>query len=697
MIEFQNLINPLLIILAVIFAGFSFYSYRINNPPLPPKIKIFMIALRAASLILLLFALFNTILTFSKNEPEKTFNYVFVDESKSITHKDSLKRTEEIKNIISVLSSEKRNKFFSFGSKVDSIGGNELSFRQSFTNYDDIVRFLSSRKDAASAVIISDGIITDGSNPVYPMAKLSIPVFTVGIGDTAMVKDISIEEPLYSSKIYRNRTSLIEAKIINRNLAGKEVLVNLTEGNKTIDKKQTILSESGINNISFNYMPKEPGEKKLGISISPLSEETNKNNNSRAFIVTVLNDKIKVFLLSGAPSPDVSALSEILVSDERIKLHSLTLVNDKKQVAGGNSLFPVDSADVIVLLNYPSEIRGLTLFNGIKDKLLEKKTPLLLITGSGIDFPKLQELKERLPFTIGSVSTEEQQTEVFSDFTGFSPIPSSEAGLWESLPPISQLKTEFIPRKESEVWLKAKIKNVYSGIPVVMAIQKENAKSVFINGSGVWRWKLQAGNKNSRLFDNFLLNSIQWLNTPGVKKFLTLKTAKKVFSLGERVGLSATIYDELTNPVENAEINVKSLSPAGTASQVLAYSGSGLYKGEIENITPGEIKIKGVVTLGGKSYSDSLSLFVEKTELEFINTQMDINLLKQIAGNSGGTYYSMEKTRDLASKLSILVQESPLNLKKSYEIRFTSNEIILIILLMLFSLEWIIRKFYRLM
>jgi hypothetical protein len=697
MVDFQNLFNPVLIILVIIFTGFSIYVYRTTNPSIPGGIKKILIIIRSLALALLLFAIFNAVIGFSRTDSKTRVNLFFLDNSKSIVLKDSSARAELVSKFKTDFSNAAENNFFSFGSGIEPLNNSELGFNQPYTNFEDIERYLSKQNsDIASITILSDGIITDGANPLYGFEKLSIPVFTVGIGDSTEQSDILLQEPQYNETIYRGHNTLIETRILNKNFSGRNVTLKLFENNSLVEQKNIALGSSGIDNVSFGYTPKSTGEKRLTILASPLKEENNINNNSKSFIIKVLNDKIKTFLISGSPSPDVAVFSNILAKNERIKFKSVVELGNSRQIKGGSANFPIDSTDLFILLNYPAPGSNNDLFAQIKYRLIEKHKPFIISLGSGINSTKLRELSAILPFTFEDFSNEEIPIEVYPAGTDNSLLGHSDIPLWEQLPPVTQVKSRIEPKKESEILVKAKMKNIQTASPVILSRQMSGYKSVAVIAGNIWKWGLQSSSKLEYLFDNFLSNSIQWLNTPAEKKLFSIKSAKKVYALGEKIEITASLYDDLLNPVENADVSLDVVSAENSYKTVLPYAGNGVYKTEIENSKAGNLKITGNVKISNKSLSDSLNLYVDKSDIERMNTRMDAGFLRQIAKSTNGSFFLINNYSGLKEKLNKSAEIKNAKREKSFEIRFASNEIILIIIILLFTIEWVIRKIYRL-
>ena len=134
---------------------------------------------------------------------------------------------------------------------------------------------------------------------------------------------------------------------------------------------------------------------------------------------------------------------------------------------------------------------------------------------------------------------------------------SDPVAVWNNLPPVYQLFSEFTPKPESEIVAKVKMNNIPTNKPLILSRRLGNQRSIAVLAKDIWKWKLQTALKDQDVFDRFILNSVKWLNSPDDKKRVQIKTVKKLFSLGEEVEFTAQIYDDSFNPVSDAEVKVK--------------------------------------------------------------------------------------------------------------------------------------------
>ncbi|HSP87303.1 MAG TPA: vWA domain-containing protein, partial [Ignavibacteriaceae bacterium] len=536
-------INPFLLVLFfLIAAGFTFFIYRYTVPVVDLPKKIFLILIRFTALLLMLFIIFEPILTLAKKIVIEPVNLVFIDNSRSIKIDDGTNREETVKNFINDLEGNFEENILEinlFGNNIshpDPDQLNNIDFSDGSTNVSNIFSFIEKQNKTISSVsIISDGVITDGSNPLYSAEKLNVPVFTIGVGDSSKRKDIEIRNVLFNEYIYAETPTIILTTINNIGFGGKEVNTALYEQNILVEQKRIFLSEEGIQNVEFEYKPSASGEKKLTIEVSSLDGEFTKANNKKVFYIDVLDNKINILLLAGSPSSDLSFIKNALATDENFEVNSLTQISSDKFLEKGNPDRLLDSADIIFLVGFPSKETSNNFLNKVQDKIFNKDKPFFLTLSSGIDFGKLNQLQRELPVNISPKSSfySEIQPGIIGNQTR-NPLLQNKMqnaiSAWENLPPVFQPDIRITLKPESELIARSKIKNIPTDNPLIVSRKLGNKKSIAVLAKDIWKWKLQTAMKDFDLFDRFIISSVKWLNTTEDQKQVNIKTSKKIYS-----------------------------------------------------------------------------------------------------------------------------------------------------------------------
>lgn len=701
-------LNPVFFFIALILLGaYAFYVYKYTIPKVNPAKKYFLIALRTLALLLLLFVIFEPTLTLAKKIILEPVNLIFIDNSRSINIEDGTNRKETVN---SFLSQSKSNNLFSNGSKLFSFGSNieevdpdslnKINFNEGSSNFSQIFsKVQESDQNISSIIIVSDGVINEGSNPLYTAERLNIPVFTIGIGDTTRRKDLEIKNVLYNEYIYAETPTTISASILNNGFSDKNINASLYENENLIEQKNINL-KNDIENLAFTYMPKTGGEKKLTLTISNLDGEFTFANNKKIFYINVLSNKIKILLIAGSPSEDLSFIKNSLRKDENLSVNSITQIAQNKYLEKNIKEGLIDSADVIFLIGFPVKETSNDLLQKVSNALLNKSKPFFLTLSNDIDFSKLNILQYILPFTVSGISPNyfSVQPDISAGQLKNPLLQNNSQNIinsWNNLPPVFQPNADYKAKPESEVISKTKINNVPVNQPLIITRRLGSERSIAVLAKNIWRWKLQTAEKDLNLFDNFILNSVKWLNTSDKQKQVTIKTSKKNYSLGENINFTAQVYDEAFNPASDAEVKVNVSSGNENYELKLNSFGSGIYQGILQTNKPGDYNFSGSANIGEKKIgTDSGKFNIGEIDIEMLNPRMDYEFLNLLANQTNGKFFYNSDFVDLFSILNNLNRKSSNEKINVSEINLWSNIWLMSISILLFALEWFFRKKY---
>ncbi len=695
----------LFIIAMLLIAGYAFYVYRYTIPALSSGKKTFLVILRTLALILLLFVFFEPILSVTTKTILKPLNLVFLDNSRSMEIEDGTGREKTVKDFAKSIESgglSGNSILYTFGTKLKELKSdslNLLNFNEGGTNYDQIFAEAGKTgRNISSVVLVSDGDITEGSDPIYSAEKLGIPVYSVGVGDTTKRNDISVKNVLYNQYIYAGTPTEISASIINTGFAGKNILVKLNEENKTVEQKTITLSGSGNQNVGFTFSPQKSGEKKLSIGVSDTKGEFTYSNNKKVFYINVLSNKIKILVLAGSPSSDLSFIKGSLQEDKNLDVNSLTQVAAGRFVEKKNPSMFIDSADIFFLVGFPGNETPPGLIAEVRRQLSEKDKPFFITLSSGIDYNKLKSLQSVLPFITGNVNPDylEIQPDISADQADNPLLQNNAASplsAWNNLPPIYQPNVQFSVKAESKVISTVKINTAPINRPLILTRRLGAEKSIAVLARDIWRWKLETAPKNLDLFDRFIQSSVKWLNAKENDKQVTIKTSKRLYSLGEPVEFTAQVYDQTFNPVSNAQVTVNVKSDSGSSSLTLNSIGNGLYEGTFRTNKTGDYSFSGsAVQNNNKLGSDAGKFNLGEVDIETINPRMNYEYLSLLSKQTGGTFYYNRNYSSLFETLKSLNDKSIKEKLNVNETGLWSDKWLMVVAIFLFALEWFFRK-----
>ncbi|MDP2301062.1 MAG: VWA domain-containing protein [Ignavibacteria bacterium] len=690
-------------LLIVLSSIWTLFYYRITVPPLSGFYKVGLTILRFLSLTLLLFFIFEPILTITTKKEIVPKHLVFIDNSESIKIDDGMNKSGIINQFINDLknSNIKDNvALLTFGKEItpgnlDSIN---LKFSEPASNFAKLISHVKQIEEAASITIISDGIITEGSQAINSAEKLSVPIFTIGVGDSTKRKDIFIQNVIHNEIIYVGSTTQLLTTIVNRGISNQNITIQLFEENKLIEQKNYFLNYEGNHNINFDYKPESPGEKKLTIKVNPLNEEFSKENNSKLFFVKVLSNKIEVTLIGGTATTDFSFIKNSLLNDTNIVVNSIVQLGTNKYLNNTPVTKFVNDADILFLIGFPTAETSLDLLSLIQQKISTKNIPFFILLSPFVDVNKLKQIQGELPFSVNKVSSGQLEAQpLISADEQRNPIIQNNAlnliDTWNNLPPVLIPNWEISSKPESQQIAKIKVNNVTLNTPLILTKRFGTKRSIAVTGSDIWRWKLIRAQSGIDLFDRFLMNSLKWLNANEENKPIRIKTTKKTYAFGERVEFIGEVYDESFNIISDAEVDVKIQQGESIYNITLNPLGNGIYEGAFESSSAGDYSFIGKAVLNKKELGKDNGRFsVGETNIELMNPIADFEYLMLLSQLNNGSFYNHSDYSQIFNELEKISKNSLQEKMSVAEYNLWSDHRLLILLIFLLALEWFIRK-----
>jgi hypothetical protein len=707
----------LLILLLLISATFTLFTYYRTNPPINRGKKTFLIGLRTLALSLLIFSLFEPVLTGIRSKIIAPKIAVLYDNSLSMKLEDA--GGERINKYKSAVNNSKLNdydkdniiyrKFGETSKIVKNFSFDSLNFNDNLTDLSTALNSLFSSKqdeNVKAIVLFTDGAFNTGTNPLYSAEELSLPIFTVGIGDSTEPKDISVQSLILNEVAYIDNPVPINVNIKANGYNGEELSVSIFDNNKLLENKKLKLeSDFYEGTIYFTYLPKEAGNRKITVKIDDKKGEITLRNNSISEFIKVLKNKRIISIFGGAPNADLSFVKQ--------HLNTMKGVEVKEFVQSSGSSFykmptenEINSTELFILIGFPV----VSTPEGILDKISKELSlgkPVLLITSLNTDFTKLRKLEEYLPFN--TASSRPMEFSITSDFNVkavSSPLiringTDDDIEKWKNLPPVFRTETFVRPKPESEIIATFKVNNVPLNEPFIISRNMNTRKSVAVIGYGLFRWKLlgygsELSKGNTEPFDGFttfLDNSLRWLSVSDLSKRVTIATTKKNYSKGEKIEFTAQVYDGSYLPVDNAMVNVSVSGNNESRNLNLVSTGNGRYYSSLDGLPSGDYAFSGdVVRNSQKIGSDDGRFSIGNVDSEHRNLRMQSGLLRAMSESSGGKFYNYDDVSNIINDIKSLQNFKPKPLTLRNDFALWNYAWVLIIALLLFALEWVIRK-----
>ena len=690
-----------LLLIAAAAVGIAVYLYGKNPSELSKFSKYILISLRGIIVFLVILLFFTPSFFLSYQQTVKPKLALFIDNSKSMNYKTNrVERWEEtkeaIKKIKDLMPANAELFEYEFNSSIDTVVSNVLNPTEKFTNFNPVLNLLK-ETDFDKSIIVSDGNQTEGNYPISNDWPSDTKIYTVGIGEISSGSDLAINNVSYQPVTYPGTDNKIEVQIRTENLEKKsDVNLKYYLNGKLIQQKKINLKPGSYNEgIDFDNIYDKPGLNKLMLEVDAVNGETNILNNKYTFVQNVLNNKIKIGLFSGVPGYESKFIAFLLNQIEDFELSQFIGMKNGSFYNQTN-LNKLDDLDILIFCGFPGLNTSSNTINHLLSFIKTKQPSLILYLNDQTDLHKLLQFIPWLPYEQLPANIKSREISITNPLsTSINPLlfifddKENNREFWSKTPPVVICFSGGKLKPSTKVLLSGS--DSRNQFPLILYNDQKNQRAIVFNGEGYWKWHflLQDNPHISAGYQKFLINLLRWANDRSELKPVILKTEKNVAHPGETIHLNGYIYDGLFKPVRDGELIVEAEWNQQKFDIESVNDSVGGY--EINFVPPGEGKY--ILTARGfrdgvEIGSDKLELEVIPIEKEYIYLDQNREFLKKLAEMGNGYYVDAANIDSLAPALI----EPDKIIMKDRVIDIWYHPILLTIIIILISAEWILRK-----
>jgi hypothetical protein len=594
----------------------------------------------------------------------------------------------QLNKMVDNLKKDYQVETFSFGEKITN--GLPDKFSDRVTNISVLLEELSARfagSKLGGVVLASDGIYNQGSNPLYTAAKLNTPVYTIGMGDTSTKKDLIINRIFHNQIVYAGDEMEVQIDVLAKNLIGKGSKISLVEVNagktkllKSVDFK--IDKSSFFNSFSLTIPASLPGTRYLRIIASPVEGEVSKINNSRDFVVTVLDGRQKVLIFAQSPHPDMGALRQSLDANKNIEVKTAFL---------GDPVPNFAEYDLIILHQLPAPGRN---FAPVIKQIKDLRKSHWWVAGAQTDFKALNDFQNlnnlRINSNLGAES-EALWNKNFNLFNGETEWPQKI----DRYPPLQVPFGDVEANTVGQVLLYQRIKNVGTSYPLLTLGENNGVRSAIFLGDGLWKWRLANFQlyENHEVFDGLIGKITQYLSVKRDNRRFKVTVGKPVYDENESVSFVGELYNASYELINTPDVNLAVRNNDGKEYNFLFNRVGKGYQLNAGVLPTGSYNFKATTSYNGKEWSSDGQFTVQPLQFEFINITADHNILKAISTESGGQFFGQKELNELYAIIKKSAALKPVLVTEKSSQTFLSMPLLLLLLLVALSLEWGVRRY----
>ena len=557
-------------------------------------------------------------------------------------------------------------------------------------------RRLAAGNPLAGLVIVSDGQNTAGGDPLSAAARAGetgTPIFTVGVGDPGEPVNLRIADLWAPENVFEEDPMRLEASVqidgVNEGTGRLELRVRKADSSAESDERagtlleeKTVPLQPGLRTFTFEHTPGKADTYLYTVRLAPHEDELIDSDNMKSTVVNVVDEKVRVLLVSGGPSWGYRLVKNLLIRDATIDLSCWLQSMSPDMQQGGNT--PIEHLprnrrqlleyDAVLMLDpdpaefnqqWVEEIKNFmenhaggffwmsgpqysvqflthgptreirdvlpVRFRGLQRGILEAMAGTrrqewpLKVRSEGVDHPILQ-LKEN-PGDVRAIW--EGLPGVYWSFPAHGPKPAAQVLLEHSNP---HLATEMGPR------------------PLLVTGQYGPGRSAYAGFQSTWRWR----RRSERYFQNFWIQTVRYLVQGRLIRGRTrgrVLTNRDLYSVGDRVSVSTRLYDTAYRPLDRPTVKARLIGPREASEEITLRTvpdSPGEYQASTTATYMGLNEIEIILqNKDGEPVKVQRQFTVEMPDVESADPRMNVSLLKKIARRSGGKYFPMNKTAEI--------------------------------------------------
>ncbi|MBN4052029.1 hypothetical protein JYT53_00855 [Cytophagaceae bacterium AH-315-L13] len=699
-ISFEDYSSWFILLCVMLGCVYAFILYRKSKAfsDSPKWISLFLSILRAATITILAILLLNPLITSLIRHLEKPIIIFAQDESESITIAPATfyqigdssnfktKYPQQVNNLLEDLSENYEIRTYQFGSKLKLNA--VFTFKEKQTDISALFKDIESRYDnrnIGAIIISSDGLYNKGINPIYASQKISAPIYTIAMGDTTIQKDLKITKVRNNELTFLGNNFPIEISINADQCQGDKTLLKIIHNDRSIFQKELQIDKNAFSTIiSTTLKANQKGVQHYKLQLSSIEGEISYQNNIKDIFIDVIDSRQKILILAHAPHPDLSVLKSALEQNQNYEVQTILF----KQIT--NNSLNIDKYNLAILHQLPSKNNNA---QPIVNELKANEIPTLYIIGTQSWLSSFNNLKLGMQINHSRNRHNEVQANINTDFDSFTLSEDLKLRVID-FPPLIAPFGNYLGNNLDNTLLYQKIGNVNSSYPLLTFLDKGSYKIGILVGEGIWKWKLQeyAQYQNHNSTNELITKTVQYLATKSDKRQFRLVNTNSTFLENEVIKFDAEVYNDSYELITDPEISIKFTDSKDKSFPYTFNKTSNSYSLEAGFFKSGTYQYETEVQIGKELHHLNGTFTVKPIQIESQSTVADHQLLYNLAKSHGGEIIYPAQIEGLPEKINQREDMQSISYTTKTFQAIINLPGILILLILLLTVEWFVRK-----
>jgi hypothetical protein len=670
-------------------------------------------ALRVAALGLVMVCLFRPMLLLSAAVPQRNYVGVLVDDSRSmrIADRDGKPRSDWIEHEFggpdSSLLKALRKKFivrmFRFSSatqRIDSAA--EVTFNGGETHVGTAVEQARQELDAvplSGLVVLSDG--ADNSHApigdeLLSLRARSVPIFTVGLGAPKFDKDIEIKRVEAAHSVLKGGTLVADLLIKQHGYAKQRVPLVVEDAGRIVTRDSiTLPADDDVSPVRVTVVANDAGPRSFTFRIPLQPGEQVEQNNAQQAMVNVRTGVEKILYLEGEPRSEMAFIRRAVDADSNLQLVVLQRTAENKffraNVDAGDELasgFPKTRAE---LFTYRGIILGSVEASFFTHDQLAMLADFVNLRGGGLlmlggrrSFAEGgyagTPLADVIPIVVSGNAVPDSLTFFANLKVALTPPgeshavaqvasnPDASAKRWRTLPEVTSVNHVREVKPGAVILIKGSLATggragepgaslrSYEQ-PVLVYQRYGRGLSIALPIQDSWSWQMDpASPVEDPTFERFWRQMLRWLTSDVPNRVVaTLPTDQA--NPRNPISIRAAVVDSIFVARNDAKVVAHLKSDDGTTRDLpldWAIDRDGEYRGTFTPDKPGvyTVRVDAAIPSGGTA-GDTAYVRVADLNTEYFDAEMREPLLKRMATETGGRFYTPATSGTLVDDLAL--------------------------------------------
>jgi uncharacterized membrane protein len=700
-----------------------------------------LLALRAAMLALVLFALLQPMLLLTVAVPQQNWVGILLDDSSSMRIEDHEggPRSDFVLDqlgrpdapLLTALGERFSLRIFRFSSAAERLmSAGDITFQGTSTRLGDAMtraRDEMSGLPVAGLVVVSDGADNAAApidDALAGMRAQAMPVFTVGVGREALTRDVQITRVELPRRVLKGTSLVVDVIVTQTGYAGQTVPLSVENAGIVVSTQDVTLPPNGESlTVRARFKASELGPHVFTFRIPGQDGEEVPQNNRRDMLTEVYDDRQKILYLEGEPRFEPKFIRQATAPDDNLQVVLLqrtaeaTVDQPDKYLRLGVSTpdelangFPSTREE---LFKYRAIILGsieASAFRPDQQRMLEDFVDVrgggLLALGGHRAFAEGgwggTPLSNALPLAMDRglrSPTDAVQLVVRPTPAGLAhPAAQIAEGeeenqaRWRELPPLTSVNVLGAVKPGATVLLTGADER--GADQVVLVYQRYGrGKALIMPVQDVWMWQMHASVPvEDQTHEIFWQRVSRWL-VDGVPERVMVSAMPDQVERGDPIMISADVLDAEYRGVNDGRISASITTPSGAVEDVpleWTVENDGEYRGRFTPLEDGIYRL----SVGGVTRDDvdvgrgATAIRVAPSQAEYFDAAMRAPLLQRIAGETDGRFFRATDADQLPDAISY----SGRGITVVEQRELWDMPIVLFLLLGLMGAEWVYRR-----